>query len=791
MAGLRAAGSFDERVRGADRRPAVRAASSLDASLGQVALGGRARSWLCPRRGGPCSSTRTCGASSSSSSRAARRASSPSTSFAHVCPACSTSASSSTRAPRRTARGGALPRRPRRARARLSRRTWSAPSARATCRAQASSRTTRRSTWTSPTSRRCATRVEARRDWEASRRDRRAARRGRAPAAARLRRHPEEVRRRTHGHGPPRRRPLRQRRAPNGALLIEVDEFDDGARPRPRAARSVKNDVADARRSTATPRACASASRGDVAINVEETSALVSDLSLSSVVVVVLVVAVIVFYFQWWRSIVVLLPPLLLATIYSFALASLPPLGVTELNSNTAFLGSIIVGNGINFGIVLLARYVDERRAGAARPRGARARRLGRAHGTLSAALAAGVSYASLALTDFRGFRQFGFIGGIGMALSWLLAFVLMPPLVAWLDDRTRCRRSRSALDAHRRRSRAAAPRGLVARAAVLTLARALAGAGASGRSEIETDFSKLRRADTWTNGEGYWGRKMDALLGTYVTPTVILADDVDQARAIGRAVSRGSRRRRRSTRWSRASARSTTSSRPTRRRRSPWSTEIRDDLTPKIRASLKDDQRKALDRFLGNGPPPPADARRGPRSLHHGPARARRHRRAHGRSFTRRPGHALWQGRLLADFVARLRAPPQRAGRRAVPPAGARGRFARAVGRHPRLGAARRADRQRDGLLRGGRGRRRAAARAAVDARSCWCRSSSASCGWPLSRSRSRFESTSPTSSPSPSPSASASTTRSTWRAAGSSTAAARWSTRSVRPAAPSRSAR
>ena len=54
--------------------------------------------------------------------------------------------------------------------------------------------------------------------------------------------------------------------------------------------------------------------------------------------------------------------------------------------------------------------------------------------GTLSAALAAGVSYASLALTDFRGFRQFGFIGGIGMVLSWVLAFVLMPPLAAWVD---------------------------------------------------------------------------------------------------------------------------------------------------------------------------------------------------------------------------------------------------------------------------------------------------------------------------------------------------------------------
>ena len=29
--------------------------------------------------------------------------------------------------------------------------------------------------------------------------------------------------------------------------------------------------------------------------------------------------------------------------------------------------------------------------------------------------------------------------------------------------------------------------------------------------NSLEYDFNKLRRADTWVNGEGYWGRKKDA----------------------------------------------------------------------------------------------------------------------------------------------------------------------------------------------------------------------------------------------------------------------------------------
>ena len=172
----------------------------------------------------------------------------------------------------------------------------------------------------------------------------------------------------------------------------------------------------------------------DVAISVEELDALEADLSLSSVLVGIAEILVIVIYYRWWRSVFVLFPPLLLATAYAFEIASLPPGNVTALTSNTAFLGSIIVGNGINVGIVLLARYREARHAGAsvdeALVRGVWGAKLG----TLAAALAAAVSYASLIVTEFRGFRQFGYIGGAGMVASWVTAFVLMPPLIRWLD---------------------------------------------------------------------------------------------------------------------------------------------------------------------------------------------------------------------------------------------------------------------------------------------------------------------------------------------------------------------
>jgi uncharacterized protein len=435
-------------------------------------------------------------------------------------------------------------------------------------------------------------------------------------------------------------------------LLIEVNAFETGRGRGRELLDRVKKDVA-ALDVTAYAPGMRVGFTGDVAINVEETSALVTDLSLSSVVVVVLVVAVIVFYYGWSKSIVVLLPPLLLATIYSFALSSLPPLGVTELNSNTAFLGSIIVGNGINFGIVLLARYVDERRAGAGVREALELGVWGARTGTLSAALAAGVSYSSLALTDFRGFRQFGLIGGIGMALSWLLAFVLMPPLIAWLDTGAMPTNRRAPMRAVAylvQRHRV----GVVVTASVLALA-ALWQVRSFGPNEIETDFSKLRRADTWKTGEGYWGRKMDALFGTYVTPTVILADDVDQARDIGRAVSQATKTPPLDAMVARVHTLDDVLP-PGQEAKVVVVEQIREDLTPRIRDSLKDNQRKAIDRFLGSGPLHALTLKEVPEAFTTG---LRERDGAVGRTVLvyPRPGHALWQGQELADFVARLRA--------------------------------------------------------------------------------------------------------------------------------------
>jgi predicted RND superfamily exporter protein len=436
-------------------------------------------------------------------------------------------------------------------------------------------------------------------------------------------------------------------------LLIETTSFDTGRTRGAELLNRVKDDLA----ALGGPDAFALGMRvgyaGDIAISVEETDALRQDLSVSSLLVIVAVGSAIALFYRWWRSALVLTAPLVLATVFAFAIASLPPFGITELNSNTAFLGAIIVGNGINFGIVLLARYVEERRAGAA-VEGAATLAIGAARrGTLAAALAAAVSYGSLVVTDFRGFRQFGVIGCIGMVLSWALAFLLVPSLCAWLDHGTVLRKSVGLTLAPLARltERAASPVAIVLVALTVLAAVRLS---RFNSSEIESDFSRLRRADTWTRGEGYWGRRMDALLQSYLTPIVVLTDDVQSARAVGVALHAAALGPEFLGMVS--SVRTLDDVLPRdQAAKIEQARAIREVLTPKMRSLLSAEARRSVDRLLGVEDLRPVGVSDLPEAFTLG---LRERDGSVGKTVLvyPRPSHQLWDGPTLTRFVTALR---------------------------------------------------------------------------------------------------------------------------------------
>jgi predicted RND superfamily exporter protein len=163
-----------------------------------------------------------------------------------------------------------------------------------------------------------------------------------------------------------------------------------------------------------------------VASTVAEHDGLVRGMVLSSIVTGLLVALVLGLYFRNLRLLFMLTAALVVGTAMAFGTAALT---VGHLNAATAFLGAIIAGNGVNYGILLLARYLEERAE--LGPEEAMAEAIhGTLRPTLVASLGASIAYASLAVTSFRGFADFAVIGGVGMILCWIATYTLLPAMV-------------------------------------------------------------------------------------------------------------------------------------------------------------------------------------------------------------------------------------------------------------------------------------------------------------------------------------------------------------------------
>jgi predicted RND superfamily exporter protein len=165
---------------------------------------------------------------------------------------------------------------------------------------------------------------------------------------------------------------------------------------------------------------------GGVITAVAEHRAIFRGMVLSSVITTLLVALVLALYFRSATLLALLIGTLAIATAASFGVAALT---VGHLNAATAFLGAIIAGNGVNYGILLIARYLEERRARDVDDALAIAIR-GTLRPTVVASLGASIAYGSLAATSFKGFADFAVIGAVGMALCWLATYVLLPALM-------------------------------------------------------------------------------------------------------------------------------------------------------------------------------------------------------------------------------------------------------------------------------------------------------------------------------------------------------------------------
>lgn len=170
---------------------------------------------------------------------------------------------------------------------------------------------------------------------------------------------------------------------------------------------------------------------GDIPNAAAEKESIVSEAAWASGIALVLIVAGVVwFYRSPWSLPIIALPALLgVGSAYAFAYFRFG-----YVNTTGMFLGAIILGNGINYPIVLLSRYREFRARGQA-PADARREAVQNAlRAELVGACVGSIAYGSLTVTQFRGFNQFGWIGFVGMLLVWVSMIPCVPALLVLVE---------------------------------------------------------------------------------------------------------------------------------------------------------------------------------------------------------------------------------------------------------------------------------------------------------------------------------------------------------------------
>ena len=136
-------------------------------------------------------------------------------------------------------------------------------------------------------------------------------------------------------------------------------------------------------------------------------------------------------WFRSLRSILLVFVPLVGAVMFSLAFAALT---YGFLNLVSAFIFAILLGLGIDFNIVLLTRYRDERMRGSSRPVAIAVTLATTGPASLFGGMSTGLGFGVLAFADFQGFAQFGVIALVGVFAAIAAALVVMPSMITLLD---------------------------------------------------------------------------------------------------------------------------------------------------------------------------------------------------------------------------------------------------------------------------------------------------------------------------------------------------------------------
>ncbi|MFO1525631.1 MAG: MMPL family transporter [Turneriella sp.] len=163
---------------------------------------------------------------------------------------------------------------------------------------------------------------------------------------------------------------------------------------------------------------------------------------------------------------------------------------------------------------------------------------------TFMAAFATSISYSILSVTTFRGFSQFGFIGGIGMVMCWLALTITLSCFTALFERwrrRTKAKyaaslnatmRARWPISVHRYRK-------IFTYSLYIIVPLSIAGTYLYARVDrFEYDSKKLTiKVISGAGSEQYFMRRIDTVLGNGSNASMLIAHDREDAHRTAQAL--------------------------------------------------------------------------------------------------------------------------------------------------------------------------------------------------------------------------------------------------------------
>ncbi len=137
-----------------------------------------------------------------------------------------------------------------------------------------------------------------------------------------------------------------------------------------------------------------------------------------------------------YRSLVIPLigmAPILAGVLWSMGFYAVT---VKELNIFTSTVMIVLIGLGIDFSIHMTSRFYEERSKGQSLEDSLYGSVVLTGKGILTGAVTTAMAFLALMIGDTKGVKELGFCAGVGVLITLVAIFLILPSVLAWRDER-------------------------------------------------------------------------------------------------------------------------------------------------------------------------------------------------------------------------------------------------------------------------------------------------------------------------------------------------------------------